>query len=240
MNITKKISEKTKDLYASPIVMGFIGDSVTQGCFDIYQTHTGGLETEFKSTDAYHHKLKKMIETVFPNVPINIINAGISGDSAPRGAERIDRDIISHNPDICVVCFGLNDSSWGESGIGKYKDALGNIFEKLKKANIETIFMTPNMMCDYTTKEKNNEYLEGIISGICKLQTSGLLDKYMEAALDVCGQYDIKVCDCYKKWKKLNALGADTTRLLSNRANHPIEKMHWLFAISLFEAIFEI
>lgn len=31
--------------------------------------------------------------------------------------------------------------------------------------------------------------------------------------------------------------GADVTRLLANRVNHPTENMHWLFAASLFEMI---
>ena len=42
---------------------------------------------------------------------------------------------------------------------------------------------------------------------------------------------------CYEKWKKINAMGADVTHLLANKVNHPNEKMHWIFAWSLFEMI---
>ena len=48
----------------------------------------------------------------------------------------------------------------------------------------------------------------------------------------------VKVCDCYKLWKKLSET-QDITYLLANRINHPTKEMHELFAQSLYETIFE-
>ena len=65
------------------------------------------------------------------------------------------------------------------------------------------------------------------------------MDVYMEKAREVCARNEIPVCDCYAKWKQLEAWGADVTRLLANGINHPTENLHWLFAVSLLEMILE-
>lgn len=230
----KKISSSPKE--NRPIVIGFLGDSVTQGCFELYRTEDS-FETEFRSFEAYHAKLKRMLEEVFPCVPINIINAGISGDDAPSGRKRLSRDIMSFQPDLVVVCFGLNDSTMGMEGITDYAQALEGIFQELNEAGIETIFMTPNMMGTRAAADISDPYLYSVIEGAVEHQINGDMDAYMEKAREVCANNQIPVCDCYAKWKKLEENGADITRLLSNRANHPSEQMHWLFAASLFEMI---
>ncbi len=110
MKIADRIRENAKEIgQHRPIVIGFLGDSITQGCFEIYRTGEASLETEFRSYEAYHQKLKKILEEVFPNVPVIIINAGISGNTANAGKERIERDILAFSPDIVVVCFVLID-----------------------------------------------------------------------------------------------------------------------------------
>jgi lysophospholipase L1-like esterase len=88
--------------------------------------------TKHDSEYVYHAVLRQMLQTVFPDVPFNIINAGISGDHATNAIKRFERDVAAYSPDLVVVCFGLNDSRQGKEGLDKYKDSLGIIFEKIK------------------------------------------------------------------------------------------------------------
>ena len=92
------------------------------------------LETVFDYKSAFSTRVREIINILYPQVQINIINSGISGGSAMNGYERLERDVICFNPDICVVSFGLNDSTLGEKGIENYKNALRNIFNKLSKS----------------------------------------------------------------------------------------------------------
>ena len=150
MEIIKKIVNKGKDRwgYKTPTI-AFLGDSVTQGCFEIYNKNDGNIETVFDKKNAYHKYLDDILSLLFPGSPVNIINAGISGDRAPLGAERLERDVLAHNPDLTVVCYGLNDNSWGLEHLNLYTDSLDNIFSRLKEAGSEVIFLTPSMQ--YTT-----------------------------------------------------------------------------------------
>lgn len=220
-----------------PIVIGFLGDSVTQGCFELYRTGEDSIETEFRSSQAYHSKLKSLLEAVFPSVPFNIINAGISGDNAQNGRQRLSRDILPFSPDLVVVCYGLNDANAGPDWLKSYADALEGIFQELAKAGIDTIFLTPNMMATRVVAEETDPLLRSVLAGPVEHQCNGDMDAYMERAREVCARNRVPVCDCYAKWKCLEACGADVTRLLANRVNHPSEQMHWLFAASLFDMI---
>ena len=240
MNIMNKIRARAENNSAHEgVTIAFLGDSVTQGCFECYKTEAGGIETIFDKNGAYHRYLDQIFSVLYPNVPTNIINAGVSGGNAVHGLERLERDVLRHQPDLTVVCFGLNDCNNGPEGIGKYTDALETIFGKLKEAGSEILFMTPNMMNTYVSVHLTDAYVREVAERIGENQLNGSLDKYLEAAVATCEKCGVKVCDCYAKWKRLAKNGVDTTSLLANHINHPTREMNWLFAVSLADAILD-
>lgn len=229
MKIIEKIAAHNEDNRANPAPMiAFLGDSVTQGCF---------LSTDYE--EAYHNKVRQRLNYLYPSAVVNILNAGIGGTTADFGAERLERDVLSKAPDLCVVCFGLNDVGRGENEIPLYVSSLESIFTRLQNNGIEVIFMTPNMLnASYEeayTPEQHREYAQVT----AKWQNEGLMDKYMEAARDVAAKCNVPVCDCYAVWKKLEACGVNTTKLLVNRINHPNPEMHDLFADELLKIMFK-
>lgn len=240
MEIMKKIAAKAADnLNAEHVTIAFLGDSVTQGCFEIYKKADGSIETIFDKEHGYHALLNKIFSVLYPSVPVNMINAGISGDNAPHGLERLERDVICHNPDLAVVCFGLNDCEQGNDGIEKYVCALHQIFETLHKKGIEVIFMTPNMMNTSVSDHIADEDIRRIAADKMNQQQAGVLDAYIEAAKQVCKECNVRICDCYEKWKTLYRNGVDVTELLANKVNHPIREMNWLFAVSLLDTMMQ-
>lgn len=69
--------------------IAFLGDSVTHGVFEISET---GYTFDFDNV--YHAQLRRMLTGICPNATVNIINAGVNGGGAPRGAERLERDVL--------------------------------------------------------------------------------------------------------------------------------------------------
>ena len=236
MEIMKIFAAKAKDnMNEKAPTIAFLGDSVTQGCFEVYRKSDDAIETVYDKNHAYHNYIAKIFSVLFPTVPVNIINAGISGDSAPHGLERVERDVLCHKPDLVVVCYGLNDC--GGATTERYEAALNGIFEKIKEANAEIIFMTPNMMNTYVDYSIDDELIKGTAERIAKRQNDGVLEKFLDAAKKVCKKHNVKVCDCYSKWKRMYENGVDVTNLLSNKINHPTRELNWLFAYSLVEAM---
>ncbi len=239
MNVLKKIIAKQSDNKNPGVTVCFLGDSVTQGCFEVYRETPEKIQTVFDKSSAYHKCFADIFTRLCPTVPINIINSGISGASAPLSLGLIDNLVLKNNPDLTVVCFGLNDSSFGIDKIGDYTGALTEIFRKIKAIGSDVIFMTPNMACTHLSPHIQDELVESVAKHWIGYQQSGTLDKYMEAAREVCKKEGVIVCDCYKKWKRMAECGINVTELLSNKINHPTRDMNWLFAYSLAETIFE-
>lgn len=240
MDIMRKIAAKAKDnMNTESITIAFLGDSVTQGCFEVYKTSDTTIETVYDKESAYHTYLNRILSILYPSVPVNIINAGISGDVAPHGLERLERDVLRHSPDLTVVCFGLNDTYTDLRTLPDYKEALDAIFKRLKAQSSEVIFMTPNMMNVNISCHIQDEFIRGVAVESQECENSGALETYLKEAIKVCEKNNVPVCDCYRKWKTLYEHGVEVTELLANKINHPIREMNWLFAISLIETMFQ-
>jgi len=241
MKILKKLSDKQNDLYAdAAVTIVAFGDSVTQGCFECYTDRNDGIHTEFDTKEAYSRKFVQILQTLYPRAQINLINSGISGDSTKKALERIDYAVLRYQPDLVICCFGLNDVTKGYPELDGYGARLDEIFKKIKATGAECIFMTPNMISSNTNRHvKDSEAYINLSERLAKLQNEGVMDAYMAKAKEVATANGVVVCDCYAKWKKMAENGVDTTALLANYLNHPIRDLHWLFANSLVETVFE-
>lgn len=199
------------------------GDSVTHGA-------VGPDEIDYESV--YWNRLRKKINAVRNYMPVNVINSGIGGITAKGSLGRLERDVFGHNPDLVIVCFGLNDVN---GSLEDYLSSLECIFKECNKRGVETVFLTPNMLNTYVSRDTLEE-LKEYAKVTAYMQNSGKMDLYMNEAVKLAVSLNITVCDCYKKWKQISAV-KDTTMLLANRINHPVREMHELFAQSIFDVI---
>lgn len=225
MRIKDKIHMNRADLMKyGPIIITVLGDSVSHGSV------SAGLMAH---DTVYHNRLREKILAVKNYVPVSVINSGVGGTCADDALARLD-SVLAHNPDLMIVCFGLNDVNRPLDG---FLGALKTIFEKSLAVGAEVIFMTPNMLNTYVSDETDPVNMN-YAAITAELQNSGKMDMYMEKACETARECGAKVCDCYGMWKKL-AETEDTTLLLANRINHPTREMHELFAQALFDCIFD-
>ena len=238
MKFLEKLTQKAqnnKDFEG--VTVAFLGDSVTQGCFEIYKDSNNVLRSVYDKRNSYEQLFYDMMAMLYPTVPVNIVNAGIEGDTARRGAMRVERDITRHAPDLTIVCYGLNDCADTEEGIPRYVNALASIFSQVEASGSDLIFMTPNMMnTEISHTISDPDFLE-IAKTTAKKQNSGMFDAHIEAAKALCRERNIPVCDCYSIWKSFYHAGINTTELLSNKINHPTREMNRIFAYELIKTI---
>lgn len=205
------------------------GDSVTHGA--VGTDENGCDEIEYETV--YWNRLRKKINSFRPFIPVNVINAGIGGTTASASLKRLQRDVLSHHPDLIIICFGLNDIN---CKLDDFVDAMKQIFEKCRASGADVIYMTPNMLNTYVADdvlEKDKDYAHIT----AEYQNNGRMDEYMKSVCEAAENVNIKVCDCYSEWKRMAKNGEDTTMLLANRINHPNREMHMLFADMLFDTI---
>lgn len=241
MKILEKIAQKQENNRDCPTpCIAFLGNSVTQGCFELLRKSEEETATVFDVYQAYPYRLAMLLNTLYPTVPVNILNAGVNGDDVDHALQRLERDVLRMHPDLAVVSFGLNETSWGMDGLDRFCSALDRILDVLQKENIEIIYMTTNTQCLYVSGDLTDDLFRRAAQQRVDLQCSGVTDAYMKAASDLCRKRGIRVCDCYRKWKALAQNGVDTTQLLSNRINHPTRSLHQLFAVSLLETMLDL
>ncbi len=73
-----------------------IGGSVTRG------------ESASSFDNAYYSLIGKWIAERY-GIKVNSINAGSNGTGSVIGVERVERDVLRHNPDLVIVEFSVND-----------------------------------------------------------------------------------------------------------------------------------
>ena len=102
------------------ITVAYIGGSITEG-----------LTVAPKNPELCWASLSyKWLCEQYPNTKINFVNAGLSGTPSILGNVRLERDVLSHDPDICFVEFAVNDGTEE-----KYRVAYDNLVRTLLTAD---------------------------------------------------------------------------------------------------------
>jgi lysophospholipase L1-like esterase len=87
-NLEQKLRAQT------PVTIGFIGGSITQNAGD------GGFVSAAQAWLSKHSRGGR----------VDIVNAGVAATGSDFGAQRVDRDVLVHVPDVVFVEFAVNDS----------------------------------------------------------------------------------------------------------------------------------
>ncbi len=226
MLIKDKINLNGPDIREhGPINIVAFGDSVTHGC---------AASGVFHHETVYHNLVKKEILKKRDVIPVNVINSGVGGDSATYALCRLERDVVTHNPDLVIVCFGLNDCGYA---LNDYLNSLDTIFARCNEIGAQTIFLTPNMLNTKPLAE-GDEWLVKFSEQTAERQNSGHFDRYINEAKKVAAKHGVQVADAYARWKEMEERGIDTDKLLANGINHPTPEMHKLFAEEIMKLIF--
>lgn len=163
-----------------------------------------------------------------------MINSGVGGNTTEHGKLRFEEDVLSHNPDIVIIQFGINDSMVNvfegatESRVDrlKYKENLEYFIQELKKENIYIILMTPNPI-RWTDETRElyggSPYDLGDENGL-----NNTLKYYAETVRGLSRKYNTALVDVYCKFQHSEQIDA-----LLLDGMHPNDKGHELVANQL-------
>ena len=101
----------------------------------------------------------------------------------------------------------------------------------------ECIFLTPNLKASLIDIAFEPAIAK-IAEEITENEKAGWLTRYLDEARAVCMKKNVPVCDCNRLWNVLKDNGVEINDLLSNRLNHPIEELHFMFAYELVRTMF--
>ncbi len=131
------------------------------------------------SPNAYPHLLFMGLKERFPFAVINVIVTAIGGETSEGGAARFEKDVLSKNPDVICIDYGLNDRG---IGLERAKKSLVSMITKAKERKIKVILLTPtadtSAKLDDATDPLNQQ--AELIRVIAREQQVGLVDSFKE------------------------------------------------------------
>jgi acyl-CoA thioesterase I len=129
----------TNPAFAGPIKVVVLGDSLSAGL---------GLS----ASDAFPARLKKALED--KRIDVDIVNAGVSGDTASGGRDRLDWS-VGEGTEAVIVELGANDALHGTDP-SVTRAALSDILKRLKARGIAVLLCgmlaPPNYGRDYADR----------------------------------------------------------------------------------------
>jgi lysophospholipase L1-like esterase len=143
-----------------------LGDSITQA---------GG----------YQALMQKVLSRFYPELGIDIVNAGIGGHKAPDMAARLQRDVIDKKPTVVTVSCGVNDVWHGfynpPRGVDleTYTRLMTQIVQQLKASTSASIYLLTPTVIHENLRGPENLKLEAYcqaIRGIAQREKVHLVD----------------------------------------------------------------
>lgn len=117
----------------------FLGDSITQA-----GARPGG----------YVSIVEAAIQENHPELKVEIVGAGISGNRVPDLQKRLTQDVLDKKPTTVVIYIGINDVWHSQKGRGtpkdKFESGLKDVIEQIKSAGANVVLCTPSVIGEKT------------------------------------------------------------------------------------------
>jgi len=175
------------------------GDSITGRYY-----HTG-------SQRSWCDLLGIAITRAVPNARVEMFNAGASGHTTAQSLDRMDRDVIQHQPHLVVVKLGMNDVL-RLPDIEQFTANMAEIVDRSHAAGAAVVLCTPNSV--YDNDQRPNEKL----------------DAYSDRVRALARERSLPCVDFFADFKAFRAQDELAWRLLMSDTIHPNLHGHRRFA----------
>lgn len=181
-------------------IIGALGNSLTYG----WMVRKGYLDF-----------LQEMISEAYPHAGVEIVNAGLPGDTAEGGKDRLKDEILRFHPDCVLVEFALNDAYQGYP-VQAFEGHMKSIIEEIRENSMAEVVLVTSVYLP----DPHDFALAG--------RFYGCLEKL--AVL-----YALPIARVHEWWKKRIEEGEDFLSLVQFDGVHPTEKGYRLMAEAVME-----
>ena len=121
----------------------------------------GDSITELGAVDRGYIKLlgEMLVEEGFSG-QFDLIGAGLSGNKIPDLQQRLQKDVISKEPDLVIIYIGINDVWQKSVGSGTDEDEFAKVYKslisKIEETGAEVVLCTPTVIGE--RKANANEF----------------------------------------------------------------------------------
>lgn len=140
--------------------------------------------------DAYPHLLHVALKDRYPHAVINVIVTAIGGENSVSGADRFEKEVLAHRPDLILIDYGLNDR---RIGLDAAAEAWREMIRLSAASDIPVMLLTPtadtraDMQSDEDPLTQHAEQIRKLAqeSGIALADSYAAVGAYIESGQDV-------------------------------------------------------
>jgi lysophospholipase L1-like esterase len=117
---------------------------------------------------------------------VEVVNAGVSGDTSSKGLARLEQEVLSHSPDYVLVLFGSEDALAGIEA-ATFRKSLEKIVNGIAARNVQPVLMTPTPISERMTvsectiyelrqRQERLSYLAQVVRNLAEEKSLPLID----------------------------------------------------------------
>lgn len=173
----------------------------------------------------YHRYIELFYQTRFPAQKLEVINCGISGDTAPGALQRLQWDCLDAKPTVVSVMLGMNDLA---NSAEIYDKAMRQLTQSLVEAGVKVILITSSIFDDTADLPLANSPGSGaVLAGFAK-RVRAIADEYSLPVVDFNGPMTAINTEQQKRNPKFTIVGGDRV--------HPTQTGHMVMAYEFLKA----
>ena len=157
---------------------------------------------------AYPHRLHRALKEKYPFAVLNVIVTAKGAENSEGGAARLEAEVLSHQPDLLTIDYGLNDLGIGHT---RAEAAWRAMIEKALARGVKVILMTPTLDSSVSIERLAEHPLNAGAERIRALAA----------------EYGVGLADSLAAWWAYCRAGPALNTLLS-QSNHPNQRGHEL------------
>ena len=173
----------------------------------------------------YHRYIELFYLTRFPALKLDVINCGISGDTAPGALKRLQWDCLDAKPTVVSVMLGMNDRSGSAE---TYDKAMRQLTKSLGEAGAKLILITPSIYDDTADLKVANRAGDGAALTDYGKRVQAMANEYKVAIVDFNGPMTAINAEQQKQNPKFTIVGGDRV--------HPTQPGHMVMAYEFLKA----
>lgn len=153
---------------------------------------------------------REMLQKKYLDAKIEMINSGVSGDTTMDGLARLDWTVLSYEPDLVTINFGINDCVL-RLGLDDFEMNLVEMVRRIRAGPGSEILLLSSQPLEMPPYD-------------------GLVLDYYQAIERVAKEMDVGFVDVYGAWMERTRQGTPLGSLILSGLDHPNEAGYKILA----------
>jgi lysophospholipase L1-like esterase len=158
---------------------------------------------------------REMLQKKYPDAKIEMINSGVSGDTTMDGLARLDWTVLSYEPDLVTINFGINDCVL-RLGLDDFEINLVEMVRRIRAGPGSEILLLSSQPLETPPYDR-------------------LVLDYYQAIERVAKEMDVGFVDVYGAWMERIRQGTPLGSLILSGLDHPNEAGYKIIAEELMK-----